>query len=143
MLVSVLFVDFFFFFFFKQKTAYEMRISDWSSDVCSSDLASSLGSGTQPARSIPTAQTIAMGTMRDRRVRNFAGRLSWARITAPSWRRRPRTSVSPAAQPGIRCRTRSGGRLPSTGVETTSQATQAGPHGTVDVDLPAQHRAHG
>src|SRR3546814_11167714 len=32
------------FFFFKQKTAYEMRISDWSSDVCSSDL---LGSGSE------------------------------------------------------------------------------------------------
>src|SRR3546814_3478007 len=31
-------VVFVFFFFFKQKTAYEMRISDWSSDVCSSDL---------------------------------------------------------------------------------------------------------
>src|SRR3546814_21109776 len=31
------------FFFFKQKTAYEMRISDWSSDVCSSDLWSSAG----------------------------------------------------------------------------------------------------
>src|SRR3546814_1884841 len=31
-------VLFFVFFFFKQKTAYEMRISDWSSDVCSSDL---------------------------------------------------------------------------------------------------------
>src|SRR3546814_4140921 len=31
--------SFYFFFFFKQKTAYEMRISDWSSDVCSSDLA--------------------------------------------------------------------------------------------------------
>src|SRR3546814_5194537 len=34
-------IDFFYFchvFFFKQKTAYEMRISDWSSDVCSSDL---------------------------------------------------------------------------------------------------------
>src|SRR3546814_9244144 len=29
------------FFFFKQKTAYEMRISDWSSDVCSSDLEAS------------------------------------------------------------------------------------------------------
>src|SRR3546814_14965320 len=29
-----------FFFFFKQKTAYELRISDWSSDVCSSDLPS-------------------------------------------------------------------------------------------------------
>src|SRR3546814_6354925 len=32
--VTLLFI----FFFFKQKTAYEMRISDWSSDVCSSDL---------------------------------------------------------------------------------------------------------
>src|SRR3546814_20247275 len=31
-----------FFFFFKQKTAYEMRISDWSSDVCSSDLSAIL-----------------------------------------------------------------------------------------------------
>src|SRR3546814_4295599 len=33
------FTVFVFIFFFKQKTAYEMRISDWSSDVCSSDLA--------------------------------------------------------------------------------------------------------
>src|SRR3546814_14283687 len=33
-----------FFFFFKQKTAYEMRISDWSSDVCSSDLPDGPGS---------------------------------------------------------------------------------------------------
>src|SRR3546814_12089888 len=33
------------FFFFKQKTAYELRISDWSSDVCSSDLS---GSRTSP-----------------------------------------------------------------------------------------------
>src|SRR3546814_7840974 len=44
--MNLLVVDFFLlwmlyvflFFFFKQKTAYEMRISDWSSDVCSSDL---------------------------------------------------------------------------------------------------------
>src|SRR3546814_3660665 len=35
-------------FFFKQKTAYEMRISDWSSDVCSSDLRE------QPERPFPT-----------------------------------------------------------------------------------------
>src|SRR3546814_10004718 len=34
------------FFFFKQKTAYEMRISDWSSDVCSSDL-TAVGRGKQ------------------------------------------------------------------------------------------------
>src|SRR3546814_4692448 len=36
---SVVFALLLYFFFFKQKTAYEMRISDWSSDVCSSDLA--------------------------------------------------------------------------------------------------------
>src|SRR3546814_7630477 len=36
--MSELIYNFLFFFFFKQKTAYEMRISDWSSDVCSSDL---------------------------------------------------------------------------------------------------------
>src|SRR3546814_3917525 len=48
-----------FIFFFKQKTAYEMRISDWSSDVCSSDLAFdakgdlyfSVGDNTDPGQS--------------------------------------------------------------------------------------------
>src|SRR3546814_8669609 len=38
-----------FFFFFKPKTAYEMRISDWSSDVCSSDLPQPEPSGELPA----------------------------------------------------------------------------------------------
>src|SRR3546814_7144270 len=36
--VGLMYLCLIFFFFFKQKTAYEMRISDWSSDVCSSDL---------------------------------------------------------------------------------------------------------
>src|SRR3546814_6837334 len=40
------------FFFFKQKTAYEMRISDWSSDVCSSDLGGHINTW---ARVEPTA----------------------------------------------------------------------------------------
>src|SRR3546814_6192168 len=41
----------FLFFFFKQKTAYEMRISDWSSDVCSSDLAARvMADNLKPAR---------------------------------------------------------------------------------------------
>src|SRR3546814_7614016 len=39
------------FFFFKQKTAYEMRISDWSSDVCSSDL---IGGVLEPLQAGPT-----------------------------------------------------------------------------------------
>src|SRR3546814_16068372 len=38
-----------FHFFFKQKTAYELRISDWSSDVCSSDLQTSVGRMIQTA----------------------------------------------------------------------------------------------
>src|SRR3546814_5070424 len=40
------------FFFFKQKTAYDMRISDWSSDVCSSDLAEEC-----PADACPDTRT--------------------------------------------------------------------------------------
>src|SRR3546814_6169198 len=51
----------FVFFFFKQKTAYEMRISDWSSDVCSSDLVcreaalscNLSGTATRPSRKGP------------------------------------------------------------------------------------------
>src|SRR3546814_20293276 len=40
------------FFFFKQKTAYEVRISDWSSDVCSSDLRPVIGVAAATARPI-------------------------------------------------------------------------------------------
>src|SRR3546814_2199276 len=52
------------FFFFKQKTAYEMRISDWSSDVCSSDLQISvakavvvgeIGGRRRPTAAVPIA----------------------------------------------------------------------------------------
>src|SRR3546814_6303430 len=43
-----------FFFFFKQKTAYEMRISDWSSDVCSSDL----NPTAKPRRQIETTSSL-------------------------------------------------------------------------------------
>src|SRR3546814_1805633 len=63
-----------YFFFFKQKTAYEMRISDWSSDVCSSDLA-------WPTR--PTAAT--------RRTRSPAPRQRRPKAQSRRWpgRRRP------------------------------------------------------
>src|SRR3546814_8520430 len=50
-----------YFFFFKQKTAYEMRISDWSSDVCSSDLLGNRHHG-DPAR-----QGLWLHRLRDRR----------------------------------------------------------------------------
>src|SRR3546814_6658422 len=53
------------FFFFKQKTAYEMRISDWSSDVCSSDLEFCLcGQARLPRWPIRSPQRRAMATGR-------------------------------------------------------------------------------
>src|SRR3546814_6617069 len=45
-------------FFFKQKTAYEMRISDWSSDVCSSDLGQNRR-GTQGARRVGSVPDVS------------------------------------------------------------------------------------
>src|SRR3546814_1093865 len=51
-----------FFFFFKQKTAYEMRISDWSSDVCSSDLFRAWSAGSQPRGEVhPMALSVLNG----------------------------------------------------------------------------------
>src|SRR3546814_3215585 len=47
-------------FFFKQKTGYEMRISDWSSDVCSSDLGrSSIDESMVTGESMPVTKTVA------------------------------------------------------------------------------------
>src|SRR3546814_8768337 len=54
--IELLFV--YIFFFFKQKTAYEMRISDWSSDVCSSDLHALLVA--RGARMTPAAIALAI-----------------------------------------------------------------------------------
>src|SRR3546814_4873353 len=53
----------FFVFFFKQKTAYEMRISDWSSDVCSSDLqpGKAFRRDGQPALAQPVADRVPVG----------------------------------------------------------------------------------
>src|SRR3546814_7379286 len=50
------------FFFFKQKTAYEMRISDWSSDVCSSDLY--VTSASRPRAAYSLSRTICRTRLR-------------------------------------------------------------------------------
>src|SRR3546814_10521427 len=47
------------FFFFKQKTAYEMRISDWSSDVCSSDLLNTVNAVAAPIATFATVLRLA------------------------------------------------------------------------------------
>src|SRR3546814_5245888 len=59
--LDVTFIDQFvmWFFFFKQKTAYEMRISDWSSDVCSSDLVRAQGMGLGFASLIKAARALS------------------------------------------------------------------------------------
>src|SRR3546814_1583064 len=68
---------FYYFFFFKQKTAYEMRISDWSSDVCSSDLG-------LPARALLSFPSLLFLAWRDRPGAEDAR----SRSTARSWRER-------------------------------------------------------
>src|SRR3546814_12843168 len=60
-------------FFFKQKTAYEMRISDWSSDVCSSDLQRAhrlLDQGRRPVQRLPVVRGQQRMAQRLRRMRS-------------------------------------------------------------------------
>src|SRR3546814_9970259 len=52
------------FFFFKQKTAYEMRISDWSSDVCSSDLTKGATTTTYAPRANVTRRQMSLFVQR-------------------------------------------------------------------------------
>src|SRR3546814_1742875 len=59
--VSYICADIVCFFFFKQKTAYEMRISDWSSDVCSSDLGGVRGRRRNRRRADPGGDGAAGG----------------------------------------------------------------------------------
>src|SRR3546814_4148386 len=66
----------FFFFFFKHKTAYEMRISDWSSDVCSSDLREvTMLLGKRVVSVDPAAHSVTTG---DGETIGY-GKLVWAR----------------------------------------------------------------
>src|SRR3546814_11325630 len=83
------------FFFFKQKTAYDMRISDWSSDVCSSDLrdAGAVARCHRPAqrdrrRTGRLGPSPKMGTGADRQALAAARLISWLAYSDGSSRRR-------------------------------------------------------
>src|SRR3546814_5830538 len=69
-------------FFFQTKTAYELRISDWSSDVCSSDL---ITSGTLPTLLLPTSDSPASSSGSSKERPPACSRLTaWAlRLVAP------------------------------------------------------------
>src|SRR3546814_5821843 len=70
-----------FVFFFKQKTAYEMRISDWSSDVCSSDLSAAV-----PMTVAQAATTAPKGYPRDMcHAISITGRCADGRIGDGNW----------------------------------------------------------
>src|SRR3546814_2507517 len=102
-----------YFVFFKQKTAYEMRISDWSSDVCSSDLQSSscavavphapISNNASSARFMrpPTRSDCRPAAPGDRSAADAwrsHGPWTWPRRSASSAARRP-DRAAPACQP--------------------------------------------
>src|SRR3546814_7965818 len=78
-------------FFFRQKTAYEMRISDWSSDVCSSDLLRNAAGGAHPKTGNIEMTTLASasGTRP-----SLAGGLSWRQWLRSEERRVGKECVS-------------------------------------------------
>src|SRR3546814_16854047 len=90
------------FFFFKQKTAYEMRISDWSSDVCSSDLEEN---GTQRLPRPSLAPTFRSSS---RVITMSVAEVIWANCGFDSnWMRRGCTGVSGSKEIGrASCRER-------------------------------------
>src|SRR3546814_6858002 len=71
---SIMYLVLCLFFFFKQKTAYEMRISDWSSDVCSSDLADEARQAALEAERAATDLAAAEQAEEARRVADKAER---------------------------------------------------------------------
>src|SRR3546814_13254961 len=128
----------FFFFFFKQKTAYEMRISDWSSDVCSSDLAicaafSAFSGSPKSASSAPKAS-------------RWASPSASRRSTAPKRRSassRPKhVGRHPPAQADFRAENpiRAGRRRDHTGRPGLPPFTLAPPARTPTHPHPAQRR---
>src|SRR3546814_1417210 len=96
-MVCYMFVCLTFFFFFKQKTAYDMRISDWSSDVCSSDLvcvqrsAEAISARRKPPES-------SLGCLPDCRLPGSRRRID--RVSPGIVDRAPGAARRPAALPG-------------------------------------------
>src|SRR3546814_10088512 len=116
----VIFVFVFDFFFFKQKTAYEMRISDWSSDVCSSDLLEQAGVDVVAAEGgRQAAVAVARGAAFYRRPDRVGAILpEGLPILQPQRARRIRQPVAggPAHRNRIGVDVRFGSQLPKPGV---------------------------
>src|SRR3546814_1915053 len=74
------------FLFFKQKTAYEMRISDWSSDVCSSDLSSRAPRNSLASRARPISRRRARMVPAWKSPETLSGAWGETRGSAAPWR---------------------------------------------------------
>src|SRR3546814_8165016 len=72
LLIIIYLLSGFLFFFFKQKTAYELRISDWSSDVCSSDLPCCTGPTPHLASAATNSRSWSAGRMPGNGAMTFA-----------------------------------------------------------------------
>src|SRR3546814_1727003 len=83
--IGVYMIDYFF--FFKQKTAYERRISDWSSDVCSSDLIRQREKRLVGHRPVECLERVLQRERRAEQQRR-AGRAEWCPSTERSEERR-------------------------------------------------------
>src|SRR3546814_20585845 len=95
-------------FFFKQKTAYEMRISDWSSDVCSSDLLGITRPSTssrrmrQMVRQVERRAAAVQNILRHQpRIRHRLADGLMARIPMLAHRPRGEFEIAAAAFPGV------------------------------------------
>src|SRR3546814_8766764 len=108
-----------FIFFFKQKTAYELRISDWSSDVCSSDLHREL---TAPTDAQVAGEGYGIAVDLDGLL--GCGQRAWLEVTGDE----------PVVAQGQRSRS-------SRGPEVGQEPPGAG--GEVDLDLPGAGVVHG
>src|SRR3546814_456485 len=135
-------------FFFKQKTAYEMRISDWSSDVCSSDLCARCdwyrppsprvrGRASQPASAATTTRTGV--ACRVRVLRELAPAPSTGAAPPGAWACLP----EPDRSPGIRLTTHWSRRLPSAGIGSPGQRAvhaKCGAHLQLEIRHCRMHR---
>src|SRR3546814_3015294 len=87
-------------FFFKQKTAYEMRISDWSSDVCSSDLMSGEGLVYIASHAVADPQNpLTRGFVAMAGEHYYAGYIRQEKF--PDWKRQPPLVVVSACQTAL------------------------------------------
>src|SRR3546814_11668267 len=115
-----------FFFFFKQKTAYEMRISDWSSDVCSSDLRSPPSSGASRHLLPQAGEGLAIGLPRaGEGCSGGSARPSWFEEKA-SGRSHPYTITKPTLE---------GSRFPPPPSHSANHERMC--HPTLPLDRPA------